>query len=150
MTYEIISKRRKNNPAPVKTPDDAYSLIKRYRNLQQEHFIVITLNGAHEPITVSIASIGLINRLIIHPREVFIHAIRDMAAAIIVCHNHPSGSLIASPEDNVITEKVCNAGELLGIPVLDHIIFSKRGYASMRRDEYFNKPSRMQLNWRKN
>jgi DNA repair protein RadC len=137
MTYEIISKRRKKNPAPVRTPDDAYNLIKRYRNLQQEHFIVITLNGAHEPITVSIASIGLINRLIIHPREVFIRAIRDMAAAIIVCHNHPSGSLIASPEDNAITETVCNAVELLGIHVLDHIIFSKRGFASMQREEYY-------------
>jgi len=136
MTYEIISRRRKKNLAPIITPDDAYNLVKRYRNLPQEHFIVITLNGAHEPITVSIVSIGLINRTIIHPREVFIRAIQDMAAAIIVCHNHPSGTLRASPEDDEITERVCNAGELLGIRVLDHIIFSKNGYASMRQEGY--------------
>jgi DNA repair protein RadC len=62
MAYEIISKRRKNNPAPVRTPDDAFNLIRRYRDLRQEQFIVITLNGAYEPISVSIVSIGLVNR----------------------------------------------------------------------------------------
>jgi DNA repair protein RadC len=137
VTYEIVSKRRKNNPAPVRTPDDAYNLIKRYRDAPQEQFVVITLNGAHEPITVSIASIGLVNRTIVHPREVFVRAVRDMAAAVIICHNHPSGLLCASPEDNEITERVCKAGELLGINVLDHIIFSKNGYASLRTEGYF-------------
>lgn len=66
MTYEIISKRRKNNSVPVKTPLDAFNLIKRYRNARQEQFIVITLNGVHEPIAVSIACIGLVNRTMVH------------------------------------------------------------------------------------
>ena len=137
MVYEIVSKRKKKDHAPVTTPDDAYNLLKRYRNLKQEQFIVITLNGAHNPISVSIVSIGLVNSTVVHPREVFIRAIQDNASAIIICHNHPSGSLEPSTEDNDITERMCEAGELIGIKVIDHIIFSKNGYASLRRDGYF-------------
>jgi DNA repair protein RadC len=137
MTYEIISKRKKKNSVPIKHPADAYNLIKRYRNAKQEQFIVITLTGSHEPVSVSLVSIGLVNRAIVHPREVFNRAVRDMASAVIVCHNHPSGSLDASPEDNEITERMCKAGELLGIQVLDHIIFSETGYASLRQEGYF-------------
>jgi len=137
MTYEIISKRRIKNLSPIKTPNDAYKLIERYKDLLQEYFIVITLNGSHEPITVSIANIGLVNRTIVHPREVFVRAIRDMATAIIICHNHPSGSLKASPEDSEITERLTQAGELLGINVLDHIIISKNGYISLRNEGLF-------------
>ena len=142
MVYEIVSKRQKKNPAQVKTPADAYNLLKPYQNAEQEHFIIITLNGAHKPIKVSIVSIGLINRTVVHPREVFIRAIQEKAAAIILCHNHPSGSLEASPEDNDVTERMCDAGELIGIRVLDHIIFSKTGYASLRNDGYFLKRNR--------
>jgi len=147
MTYEIITKRQKRETSPLLRPDDAYNLIKRYRNSPQEQFIVITLNGAHVPISVSLASIGLVNRTIIHPREVFVRAIRDMASAVIVCHNHPSGSLNASPEDNELTERICKAGELLGIHVIDHIIFTNTGYASLRRAGYF-KPKEEQ--WQPN
>lgn len=136
MTYEIISKRRKNNAVPIKTPADVYKLIERYWGARQEHFIVITLNGIHVPISISLVSIGLVNRTVVHPREVFIRAIHDMASAIIVCHNHPSGSLKASPEDNEITERICKAGELIGIHVLDHIIFSETGYTSLRQEGY--------------
>jgi DNA repair protein RadC len=137
MAYEIISKRRKNNTAPVRTPDDAFNLIRRYRDFRQEQFIVITLNGAHEPISVSIASIGIVNRTIVHPREVFVRAIKDMASAVIISHNHPSGSLKVSPEDNEITDRLTQAGELIGINVLDHIIFSKTGYTSLRKEGHF-------------
>jgi DNA repair protein RadC len=139
MVYEIVSARRKKNPGTVTTPDDAYNLLKRYRNAQQEQFIVITLNGAHKPISVSLASIGLVNRAIVHPREVFIRAIKDNASAVILCHNHPSGFLKPSPEDNEITDRMCDAGELIGIRVIDHIIFSKNGYASLRKEGYFKK-----------
>jgi DNA repair protein RadC len=137
MSYEIISKRRKTNPAPVRTPDDAFNLIRRYCDSQKEQFIVITLNGTHEPISVSIVSIGLVNKTMVHPREVFVRAIQDMACAIIICHNHPSGALKASPEDNEITELITKAGELIGINVLDHIIFSKTGYISLRQEGSF-------------
>jgi DNA repair protein RadC len=138
MTYEIITKRKKSNPAPIKSPQDAFDLVRRYRDFQQEQFIVITLDGGHKPIKVSIASIGLVNKTIVHPREVFVRAIQDMASAIIVCHNHPSGSLLVSPEDNEITDRICSAGELLGIHVLDHIIISKSGFISLRKEGYLN------------
>jgi len=138
MTYQIVSERRKSNLGAIKTPDDVYNkLLKRYRNEPKEQFIVITLNGTHEPISVSIASIGLVNRTIIHPREVFCRAIQDMATAILVCHNHPSGSLQPSDEDTEITERLCKAGHLLGIHVLDHIIFSKKDFLSLRKEGYF-------------
>jgi len=137
MKYQIVSERRANNPGAVKNPCDAYNLVKRYENAQKEHFIVITLNGAHIPISVSIVSIGLVNKTIVHPREVFVRAIQDMATSIIICHNHPSGLLKASPEDKDITETICKAGDLLGINVIDHIIFSKFGYASLRAKGYF-------------
>jgi DNA repair protein RadC len=137
MTYEILSKRKKRNPAPIKSPQDVFNLVRRYRDYKQEQFIVITLNGAHKPIKVSIISIGLVNRTIVQPREVFVRAIQDMASAIIICHNHPSGSLSPSPEDNEITETLCNAGELLGIQILDHIIFSNSGFISLRNEGSF-------------
>ena len=137
MTYQIVSERRKKSTGAVKMPEDAYNLVRRYQNERKEHFIVITLDGAHQPISVSIASIGLVNKAVVHPREVFVRAIQDMAAAIIVCHNHPSGSLSASPEDEEITERMCKAGEILGIHVLDHIIISRFGYASLRKKGYF-------------
>jgi DNA repair protein RadC len=137
MVYEIVSKRRIKNPVPVFNHEDAYNLIKRYQNLPKEQLILITLNGTHKPISVSIVSIGIVNRTIVHPREIFIRAIQDKASAIIICHNHPSGSLNASQEDNEITDRICDAGELLGIRVLDHIIFSENGYASLRKDGYF-------------
>jgi len=137
MVYEIVSKRRKKNPNPVITPDDAYELVKHYKNAEKEQFILITLNGNHRPISVSIVSIGLVNQTIVHPREVFIRAIKDNASAIIICHNHPSGNLYPSPGDNKITEMIYDAGELIGIKVLDHIIFSENGYASLRKDGYF-------------
>ena len=141
MFYQIVSERRRSNPGTVMKPSDAYNLLKRYWKAQKEHFIVITLNGAHEPISLSIVSIGLVNRTIVHPREVFIRAIQDMASGIIICHNHPSGSLEASPEDKDITDRICKAGELLGIKVLDHIIFSKHGYASLRIEGYLKLPN---------
>ena len=137
MTYEIVSKRQKNHAVPVLSPADAFNLLQRYRNARQEQFLVITLDGAHKPITISLACIGLVNRTLIHPREVFIRAIQDMATAIIVCHNHPSGSLRVSPEDTEITEQLCTAGELLGIRVVDHIIFTNTGYMSLRAEGYY-------------
>jgi DNA repair protein RadC len=137
MTYQIVSERKKNHHGAISTPDDAYSLIKRYGNAPKEQFLVITLNGAHEPISVCIATIGLANNTIIHPREVFVRAIQDMASAVVICHNHPSGSLNPSREDEEITIRMREAGRLIGIKVIDHIIFSKNGFISLRKEGYF-------------
>ena len=133
MTYEIISKRLRKT-IKVRKPDDIYQVIKRYANYRQEVFLTITLSCSHEVIGIHISTIGLINRTIIHPREVYIHAILDNAFSIVIAHSHPSGSINPSNEDKEITKRIKEAGDLLGINVLDHLIISKKGYYSFRRD----------------
>jgi DNA repair protein RadC len=120
----------------IRTASDVYSPImdrlEKYRYKEQEHFFCITLNSAHEVINIHLVSVGLLNRTLVHPREVFKHAIKDNSAAIIIGHNHPSGSLDPSTEDKDITRRMKIAGEILGIKVLDHIIVSPtKGYLSM-------------------
>lgn len=91
----------------------------------------MSLNGAHEVIETRVVTIGILNRTIVHPREVFADPIADRAAAIIVAHNHPSGQLEPSEEDIIITRRLSEVGELLGITLLDHLILgSKGGYSS--------------------
>ena len=92
--------------------------------------MIVTLNGAHEVIRVKVLTIGLINRTVIHPREFFRQAIKDNSAAVIAIHNHPSGNLHPSEEDREITARLKDAGEILGVVLLDHIIVSKEGYYS--------------------
>jgi DNA repair protein RadC len=137
MMYQIISERKIRNPGEIKTPEDVYAIVKRYAKATQEQFIVITLNAAHEPLSVCITGIGTVSNTIVHPREVFTRAIRDMAAAVVVCHNHPSGSIIPSPEDIEITARLFEAGKIIGIRVMDHLIISKSGYCSMAREGFF-------------
>jgi DNA repair protein RadC len=132
MTYEIVSERKARYPIKITSPNDAYYALKRYARQKQEHFIVLTLTGAHEVISVTIVSIGLLNRTVVHPREVFHRAIKDSAAAVIVAHNHPSGQLEPSEEDRMITKRLTDAGEIIGIPILDHIIFTRNGFVSFK------------------
>jgi DNA repair protein RadC len=97
---------------------------------KQEHFLCISLNGAYEVIAVRTVSVGLVNKTQVHPREVFADPLTDRATAIIVAHNHPTGNLTPSKEDIAITRQLKSAGEILGIKLLDHIIFSHKGYYS--------------------
>ncbi|MES0489070.1 MAG: DNA repair protein RadC [Leptospirales bacterium] len=112
-------------------PEDIFHWVKEYSKQKQEYFIVFSLNGANEILMRRIVTIGLLNSSQIHPREVFADPITDRAAAIILAHNHPSGISEASPEDIQITQKLKAAGDILGIPILDHIIFSQTGFSSM-------------------
>ncbi len=120
----------------IREPADAVPLLQHYADRKQEHFVTISLNGAHEVNAVRIVSIGLVNRTLVHPREVYAEALKDRAAAVIVAHNHPSGNVEPSGEDRAVTETLTEAGNILGIRLLDHIIFSPRSYYSFReRDE---------------
>lgn len=121
---------RKYKSITIHSPSDSYSALKKFHNKRQEHFLVMTLNGAHGIIAIRIVSIGLVNRAIVHPRELFRPAIVDNAVAVILAHNHPSGRTDPSAEDRDITNRLIQAGELLGIEVLDHVIISKNGYYS--------------------
>ncbi len=116
----------------ISRPQDVFVLLGAYRNRKQEHFIVLTLDGANQLIEKRVIFIGTLNASMVHPREVFAEAIADRAASIILAHNHPSGQLSPSVEDMSVTERLCRAGELLGIDILDHVIFSAGGFLSMK------------------
>ena len=133
MTYDIISKRTRKSLI-VKHPDVLFKFLKRYTKSRQEQFFVITINGSNEVIGIHIATIGIANKTIVHPREIFIHAITDNAVAVIIAHNHPSSNLKPSLEDIEITKRLKDAGELLGIYVLDHLIINKKEYYSFKQE----------------
>ncbi len=111
-------------------PSDIYPLVRHYADRQQEHFLRVSLNGAHEVLSIGVVSIGLVNRTIVHPREVFATPIRERATSIIVAHNHPSRNLTPSREDREVTIRLVEAGKILGIHLLDHLIFSDEEYYS--------------------
>ncbi|GHV26553.1 DNA repair protein RadC [Spirochaetia bacterium] len=119
----------------VKHPSDVFSIVRHYANRKQERFICLSLNSAHEVLAVRIITIGLVNRTLIHPREVFADPLSDRATGICVCHNHPSGELKPSGEDDEVTRSLEKAASILGIRFLDHIIFSEAGYFSYRQAE---------------
>jgi DNA repair protein RadC len=124
--------RRRIRPEGLKItfPADVLPLIQHYGDRKQEHFICVSINGANEVIKSRVVSVGLVNKTQVHPREVFADPITDRASAIIVAHNHPSGTLNPSAEDKEITGQLKASGEVLGIRLLDHIIFNQRGYYS--------------------
>ena len=97
-------------------------------------FLSISLNGAYEIKEIHVVSIGILNRSLVHPREVFSRAIKCNAAALGVAHNHPSGSVEPSSEDREVTRRLKEAGEILGISLLDHLVFSTQGYYSFMEE----------------
>jgi len=130
LIYELIAMEKANPTKKITAPGDAFPLYAEYCDKKQEHFMVTTLNGAHEPIKTHVVSIGLVNRTLVHPREIFRPAIEESAAAIMLCHNHPSGNLDPSQEDIKITQRLKQAGVIIGIEILDHLIVSGTGYYS--------------------
>ncbi len=116
----------------VTRPEDILPHVAYLKEKRQEHFICITLNGAGEVLGNRTITLGLLNHSLVHPREVFADAITDRAASIICVHNHPSGSLDPSSQDIAITTQLKEAGVLLGIQLIDHIIVTKTGYLSMK------------------
>ncbi len=112
------------------TPLDIIPFVQHITLEKQEHFLCICLNGAHEIISIRTVSVGTLNRCIIHPREVFAEALKERGAAIILAHNHPSGNTSPSENDIEITKQLFEASKILGIHLLDHIIFCIQDYFS--------------------
>jgi len=127
---EFVRRRIKPEGLRITVPIDVLPLIRHYGDRKQEHFICISVNGANEVMNVRVVTIGLVNKSQVHPREVFADVIVERACAIIIAHNHPSGDLTPSKEDIAITQRIKKASTLLGITLLDHIIFNSRGYYS--------------------
>jgi DNA repair protein RadC len=117
----------------IRFPEDVFNLVRHYGDRRQERFICVSLNGAHEVIAVRVVTVGLVNKTIVHPREVFSDPLQDRASAVCVAHNHPSGKLVPSEEDNEITFRLKEAADILGINFLDHLIFSGEGFFSYSR-----------------
>jgi DNA repair protein RadC len=117
----------------IRQPGDIFNTVRHFADRRQERFICLSLNGAHELIEARTVTLGLVNRTIVHPREVFADPILDRASAIAVAHNHPSGQLKPSPEDDDITVQLAQSAKILGLRFLDHVIFTDTGFYSYRQ-----------------
>lgn len=115
----------------VDSPEKAMALLANIRDKKQEHFVCLTLDGANRLIAQRVVTIGTLTASLVHPREVFADAITDRAAGIIVAHNHPSGSLEISQADRDVTDRLTEAGKLLGITLIDHIVVTKSEHRSI-------------------
>lgn len=109
---------------------DIAKLCSDMAELQQEHFVMLTLDGANAVIAKRIVFIGTLNKSLVHPREIFVNAIHDRAAAIVIVHNHPSGNLMPSAEDFEITQNLLKAAGIIGIDIVDHVIITNNGHYS--------------------
>ncbi|WP_346885275.1 RadC family protein [Clostridium sp. UBA4395] len=117
----------------VSSPKDVSNyMMRQMKGLKKEYFKLIMLNTKNIIISVKDISIGNLNSSIVHPREVFIEAIKLSSASVILCHNHPSGDPTPSKEDILITKRLKECGTLLGIEVLDHIIIGNKAYISLK------------------
>ena len=130
---ELTTRRyRGRKPVLVRGPDDVIALLGKLKHEHREQFAVVLLNARYEVLGIETVSIGSLNASIVHPREVFLPAIKASAGAVILVHNHPSGDPEPSEEDETITQRLVAVGETLGVPVTDHVIIARRGCVSLR------------------
>jgi len=122
-------------PTRITNSDGAAKIVKELigdKIKEKEHFCIVTLDGASHIIRAEVIHIGTLNQSLVHPRDVFRPALIDNSAGIIIAHNHPSGTLEASRADLQITQRLKEAGKIIGIEILDHIIVSEDGHYSMQ------------------
>lgn len=119
----------------ISSTDEAVKQLAHIRDKKQEHFVVLTLDGANRLISNTVVFQGTLNQSLVHPREIFAKAIEDRAAAVIVAHNHPSGNAEPSSDDREITHKLKEAGRILGIQVLEHIIVTRHSQWSIQEQD---------------
>ncbi len=113
-------------------PEDVWRELKDLRAHKKEHFVVFYLDSRNQEIKREIISVGSLSANLVHPREVFEPAVKNLAAQIILAHNHPSGDSEPSEDDLEINRRLVEAGKILGIEVIDHIIITKDGYLSFK------------------
>jgi DNA repair protein RadC len=122
----------------VKKPEDVAAVVRgRLKGKKKEHFLALMLDSRNQLIKTSEVSIGSLDTSIVHPREVFREAVSASAASVIFAHNHPSGDPQASEDDIVLTKRLAEAGEIMGIDVLDHIIVGEKSFLSLKREGLF-------------
>ena len=124
--------------SPVTTPEDVLNLVRsRLKSKKKEYFLALLLNTRNQLIKVAEISVGSLDSSIVHPREVFKEAISASAASVVFAHNHPSGDPTSSEDDIKLTKRLVEAGEIVGIEVLDHIIIGDKKYLSLKREGFF-------------
>jgi len=114
------------------SPRDVWENLHDIRDNKKEHFIVFYLDARHQKIKREIISVGTLNASLIHPREVFESAIKHSAAQILIAHNHPSGETQPSDDDIAVTKRLVEAGKILGIEIVDHVIVSQTSFLSLK------------------
>ena len=128
-----ILREPSSEPLPaIRTPSDLEQYLEPMKHLSEEHFIALHLNARNQIAGFHVVSHGTVSASLVHPREVFKAAILNNAYCVVVAHNHPAGSTDPSPDDLNTTRQLIAAGKLLGIEILDHLIVSFRGVASIR------------------
>ncbi len=121
----------------INNPKSVYNVLSNYQfNTKQEEFYIICLNRRREVISSKMLFRGTIDSSLVHPREIFTFALECSSSFVIFAHNHPSGNLTPSIEDVEVTEKLVECGEILGIKVLDHLVFSDEDFLSMKEKCY--------------
>lgn len=138
--YEILRRTNKQKKIgfrqKIRTAEDVFNyFVDELQDKNKEHFYALYLDTKNQIISEKLVSKGILNASIIHPREVFNPAIKASCNSVILVHNHPSGDYSPSVEDKEVTELLYNAGNLLRINVLDHIIIGKNGYYSFKENE---------------
>ena len=118
----------------IREPEAVRHLLDDVAQLAQEAMIVLTLNQKYKLIRRHLVTLGIANASLAHPREIFRVAIADGACAVILAHNHPSGDPTPSAEDLANTRQAVNAGNIIGIKVLDHVVLGRPGFVSLREN----------------
>jgi DNA repair protein RadC len=128
-----VGSMTKESRYTIRSPKDAaLYMMGEMRALKQEHFVCLFLNMKNHVIGKETVFVGSLNSSIVHPREIFRSAIKRSAASIICLHNHPSGDPTPSPEDIQVTKRLVEAGELMGVDLLDHVIIGDQEYISLK------------------
>ncbi|PWE73869.1 DNA repair protein RadC [Bacillus cereus] len=121
----------------IKSPEDASILLKQFLGeVDREYFIVLCLDTKNQPTAINVCHIGSLNASIVHPREVLKPAIISNAASIIVAHNHPSNDPTPSREDIEVTKRLAEAGKIIGVELLDHVIVCSDSFVSLKEKGY--------------
>lgn len=129
----LLNSSKQQQGSIIRNPEDAYQFIRgELEFLQKEHFVIIFLNTKNGILGYETISVGSLNCAIVHPREVYKAAIKRSCASIVVVHNHPSGDPQPSHEDLELTNRLVEAGQIIGIELLDHIIIGHSNYISLK------------------
>jgi DNA repair protein RadC len=130
---ELSKRHLMRDIEPLRSLQDILARLSDLRTKQQEHFVCLSLDGGQRLIAQRTITIGTLDAVMAHPREVFADAIVDRAASVLVAHNHPSGDAAPSSKDITLTQQLTAAGQLLGITLQDHLILTKTDYFSFRQ-----------------